>query len=51
MPPLLKAYIRMGCMVCGEAHWDKEFNSADVMILLPRENINMRYLKHFLKAA
>lgn len=51
VPPLLKAYLRMGCKVCGEAHWDKDFNVADVMVLLEREHINMRYLKHFLRAA
>jgi len=50
VPALLKAYLRMGCKVCGEAHWDKEFNVADVMVLLEKENINMRYLKHFLRA-
>ena len=51
VPPLLKAYLRMGCKVCGEAHWDKEFNVADVVVLLEKENINMRYMKHFLRAA
>lgn len=51
VPPLLKAYLRMGCKVCGEAHWDKDFNVADVMVLLEKENINMRYMKHFLRAA
>lgn len=51
VPPLLKAYLRMGCKVCGEAHWDKDFNVADVMVLLTKENINMRYMKHFLRAA
>lgn len=51
VPPLLKAYLRMGCKVCGEAHWDKDFNVADVMVLLEKQNINMRYMKHFLRAA
>lgn len=51
VPPLLKAYLRMGCKVCGEAHWDKEFNVADVVVLLTKDNINMRYMKHFLRAA
>jgi len=51
VPPLLKAYLRMGCKVCGEAHWDKAFNSADVLVLLEKENINMRYMKHFLRGA
>lgn len=51
MPALLKAYLRMGCKVCGEAHWDKAFNVADVVVLLAREDINQRYLKHFMRAA
>lgn len=51
VPALLKAYLRIGCKVCGEPHWDKDFNVADVVVLLDRENINMRYLKHFLRAS
>ncbi len=51
IPALLKAYLRIGCQVCGEPHWDKDFNVADVVVLLDRNNINMRYLKHFLRAA
>jgi len=51
IPALLKAYLRIGCQVCGEPHWDKDFNVADVVVLLDRKNINMRYLKHFLRAA
>jgi len=51
VPALLKAYLRIGCKVCGEPHWDKDFNVADVVVLLDRQNINMRYLKHFLRAS
>ena len=51
VPALLKAYLRIGCKVCGEPHWDKDFNVADVVVLLDRTKINMRYLKHFLRAA
>jgi putative hemolysin len=49
IPPILQAYLRMGCKVCGEAHWDQAFNVADVMVLLKQSDINMRYLKHFLR--
>ncbi len=51
IPPLLKAYLRIGCRACGEAFWDQEFNVADVVVLLDRREINQRYLKHFLRAA
>lgn len=49
LPPLLKAYLRMGAKVCGEACLDRDFNVADVLILLPKENINQRYMRHFIK--
>ncbi|EAT11959.1 GNAT family N-acetyltransferase [Bermanella marisrubri] len=49
LPPLLKAYLRMGCEVCGEAFWDQSFNCADVFLLLDRNKLNMRYMKHFLR--
>ncbi len=50
MPPLLKAYMRLGAKVCGEPCWDEEFQVADVFILLKRENLCPRYARHF-KAA
>lgn len=49
IPPLLKAYLRIGVQVCGEPCLDKDFNVADALILLARENINQRYLRHFAK--
>jgi putative hemolysin len=51
IPPLLKAYLRLGAMVSGEAHWDRRFNSADVFILLSMQKVTPRYERHFLKAA
>lgn len=51
MPALLKAYLRIGVEVCGEPHWDRNFNVADVFVLLDRRRINERYLRHFLKDA
>lgn len=48
MPPLLKAYLRLGAWVCGEPSYDEEFGVADVMILLDMRRLNQRYFKHFL---
>lgn len=47
LPPLLKAYMRLGAKVCGEPCWDPEFNVADVFILLRREQLCPRYARHF----
>lgn len=49
LPPLLKAYMRMGAQVCGEACWDPEFNVADIFVLLDIEQIADRYARHFMK--
>ena len=48
MPPLLKAYLRLGAWVCGEASLDEEFGVADLMVLLDMRELNHRYFKHFL---
>ncbi len=50
MPPLLKAYMRLGAQICGEPCWDKDFQVADVFILLKRDELCPRYARHF-KAA
>lgn len=49
MPPLLKAYLRMGAQVCGEPCWDPEFNCLDFFILLSLERLPQRYVQHFLQ--
>lgn len=48
MPPLLKAYISLGAKACGEAYWDRDFNCADVFMLLNVSDLNPRYARHFL---
>jgi len=48
MPPLLKAYLRLGAWVCGEPSLDEEFGVADLMVLLDMRELNHRYFKHFL---
>ncbi|MDR3412978.1 MAG: GNAT family N-acetyltransferase [Formivibrio sp.] len=49
IPPLIKGYLRLGAMICGEPAWDPDFNTADFLILLPMQNLNQRYARHFLK--
>lgn len=51
MPPLLKGYLRLGAEVCGNACWDPDFNVVDVLILMEKNKIDARYLKHFRRAA
>lgn len=48
LPPLLKGYMRLGCYVCGEPAWDPDFNTADLMLILPLALMNQRYARHFL---
>ncbi|MCD6060866.1 MAG: family N-acetyltransferase [Moraxellaceae bacterium] len=50
LPPLLKAYLRMGCKIGGEACWDPEFQCADVFVLLDVATLSARYAQRFLKA-
>lgn len=50
LPPLLKAYLRMGCRIGGEACWDPEFHCADVLVLLDVAAMSGRYAQRFLKA-
>ena len=48
LPPLIKGYVRLGAYVCGEPAWDRLFNSADLLMLLPLSRINPRYARHFI---
>lgn len=51
LPTLLKGYLRQGAMICGEPHWDAEFNVADVFVLLPCDQLAQRYQRHFIERA
>lgn len=51
LPPLLKAYVRLGAQVCGEPCWDEDFQVADVFILLDRKVLDSRYARHFVDRA
>ena len=47
MPPLIKGYLRLGAFVGDGAVIDRQFNTTDVLIVLPVENIDPRYFGHF----
>jgi putative hemolysin len=49
IPPLLKAYLRFGALVCGEPCWDEDFNCMDLFILLPLDQLQERYSKHYMR--
>ncbi len=51
MPPLLKAYLRVGAKICGEPFLDEDFQVADVFILLATRQLTRRYARHFLERA
>jgi L-ornithine Nalpha-acyltransferase len=47
LPPLIKGYLRLGCCVGDGAVIDPNFNTIDVLIILPVSKINPRYFAHF----
>ena len=49
LPPLVKGYLRAGAWVCGEPGWDPDFNTADLMMLMPMARMSNRYAKHFVE--
>ncbi|MCC7311623.1 MAG: GNAT family N-acetyltransferase [Sulfuritalea sp.] len=51
IPPLIKGYLRVGAWVCGQPAWDPDFNTADLLLLLPMSRMNSRYMRHFVKPA
>jgi putative hemolysin len=48
IPPLLQAYLRLGCWVLGEPCWDQDFQVMDVFILLDLSRLQARYEKRFI---
>ncbi len=47
LPPLIKGYLRLGCYIGEGAVIDPQFNTTDVLIILPVSAINARYFAHF----
>jgi len=48
LPPLLKAYFRLGAKACGEPCYDADFNCADILVLVDMANVNTKYVRYFL---
>jgi putative hemolysin len=51
IPPLIKAYLRVGAWICSEPAWDPDFNTADLLMMLPLSRVDQRYAKHFMRHA
>lgn len=47
IPPLIKGYERLGAYLCGAPAWDPDFNTADLLLLLPMSRIAPRYTRRF----
>jgi putative hemolysin len=47
MPPLVKAYLRLGAYVGDGAVIDHQFGTIDVLIIMPVKNIDPRYFEHY----
>ena len=47
LPTLIKGYLRLGCYIGEGAVIDEQFNTVDVLIVLPVSAINPRYFAHF----
>lgn len=51
VPPLVKGYLGLGAWVCGEPAWDRDFNCADLPMLLCLDRLDARFVRHFLNRA
>jgi putative hemolysin len=50
LPPLIKGYLRVGAQVCVAPAWDPDFNTADLLMMLPVARMAPRYPRHLLRA-
>ena len=51
LPPLLKGYLRVGAKFGEGAFVDHDFNTIDVCVVMPVEQISQRYAARFSVAA
>lgn len=47
LPPLIKGYLRLGAYIGDGAVVDHAFGTTDVLVVLPVENINPRYITYY----
>ena len=51
LPPLIKGYLRLGASFGDGAVIDRQFNSTDVLVILPVAKIDKRYVSHYIAGA
>jgi len=49
LPPLIKGYLNVGAWVCSAPAWNPDFNTADLLMMLPVARMDPRYPRHFLR--
>lgn len=47
LPPLVKGYLRAGCLFGEGAVIDAQFNTVDVCVVMETANVTGRYMKHY----
>lgn len=47
LPPLIKGYLRLGAYIGDGAVVDHQFGTTDVLIVMPVEALNSRYVNHY----
>ena len=47
LPPLVKGYLRLGASIGDGAVIDAQFNTTDVCIILPTNEVTEKYLRHY----
>lgn len=47
LPPLCRAYLKMGAFIGGEPAWDEEFKCIDFLTILHREDLNRALWKKY----
>ena len=49
--PLLKGYLRLGALVCGDPAYDPQFGTTDFFTLVETGRIADKYKQHYWKMA
>ncbi|MBF0557828.1 MAG: GNAT family N-acetyltransferase [Nitrospirae bacterium] len=47
LPPLIKGYLRLGALICGEPAYDDVFGTTDLFLLLDTDKLISRYKRRF----
>jgi putative hemolysin len=47
VPPLLKSYVRAGAVIAGDPAIDRDFNCADLFVIMDRERLSAAYSRKY----